>query len=73
MIPPGAPWGSYTGDSYPGGSYSLDIEQMRAALARAGRRIMLAFTLVTGGALLLLALLLGFLKGLTRPLGESRG
>ena len=31
---------------------------MRTALARAGRRIMLAFTLMTGGALLLLALLI---------------
>ena len=52
-IPPGAPWGSY-----PGGSYSLDIEQMRAALARACCWVMLAFTLMTGGALLLLALLI---------------
>jgi Domain of unknown function (DUF1707) len=58
VIPPGAPWDSYAGDSYPGGSYSLDIDQMRAALARAGRRIMLAFTLMTGGALLLLGLLI---------------
>ena len=53
VIPPGTPWGGYQG-----GSYSLDIEQMRATLTRAGRRIMLAFTLMTGGALLFLALMI---------------
>ena len=53
VIPPGTPWGGYQG-----GAYSLDIEQMRAGLARAGRRIMLAFGLMTGGALLLLGLLI---------------
>ena len=53
VIPPGTPWGGYQG-----GSYSLDIEQMRATLTRACRRIMLAFTLMTGGALLFLALMI---------------
>jgi hypothetical protein len=52
VIPPGAPW-----DSYPGG-YPLDIAKMRAAMARAGRRIMLAFGVVTAGSLLLLTLLI---------------
>lgn len=58
VIPPGAPWGSYTGDGFAGAGYSLDVEQMRAAMARIGRRIMLGFALMTGGALLLLALLI---------------
>ena len=52
VILPGAPWGSY-----PGG-YPLDVAEMRAAMARAGRRIMLAFGVVTAGSLLVLALLI---------------
>jgi len=52
VIPPEAPW-----DSYPGG-YSLDIAEMRAAMARAGRRIMLALGIVTAGSLLVLTLLI---------------
>ena len=57
VIPPGTPWGSYPGDGFAGG-YSLNIEEMRAAMARIGRRVMLGFALMTGGALLLLALLI---------------
>jgi len=53
VLPPGTPWGSYQGAGYP-----IDVEQVRAAMARMGRRVMLAFTLVTGGALLVLALLI---------------
>jgi hypothetical protein len=53
VLPPGAPWGSY-----PGGGYALNVEQMRAAMARLGRRVMLAFAVMTGGALLVLALLI---------------
>ena len=52
VIPPGAPW-----DSYRGG-YPLNVAEMRAAMARAGRRIMLAFGLVTAGSLLDLSLLI---------------
>ena len=51
VIRPGAPWGSY-----PGGS-PLAVAQVRAAVARAGRRIMLAFGVVTAGSLLVLTLL----------------
>jgi hypothetical protein len=52
VIPPGAPR-----DGYPGG-YLLDVAKMRAATARAGRRIMLAFGVVTAGSLLVLTLLI---------------
>jgi Domain of unknown function (DUF1707) len=52
MIPPGAPWGSYAG------GYPLDVAEIRAAMARAGRRIMLAFGVVTAGSLLVLTLLI---------------
>ena len=52
VILPGAPW-----DSYPGG-YPLNVAKMRAAMARAGRRILLAFGVVTAGSLLLLTLLI---------------
>ena len=52
VMTPGGPWGSY-----PGG-YPLNVAQMRAAMARAGRRIMLAFGVVTAGSLLVLALLI---------------
>jgi len=52
VIPPGAPW-----DSYRGG-YPLNVAEMRAAMARAGRRIMLAFGIVTAGSLLVLTLLI---------------
>ena len=52
VIPPGASWGSY-----PGG-YPLNVAKMRAAMARAGRRIMLAFGVVTAGSLLVLTLLI---------------
>jgi hypothetical protein len=55
MIPPGAPWDGYLG------GYSLDIAEMRAGLARAGRRILLAFGVVTAGSLLVLALLIAAL------------
>ena len=51
VIRPGAPWGSY-----PGGS-PLAVAQVRAAVARVGRRIMLAFGVVTAGSLLVLTLL----------------
>ena len=51
VIPSGAPWGSH-----PGG-YPLNVAKMRAALARTGRRIMLAFGVLTAGSLLVLALL----------------
>ena len=51
VIPSGAPWGSY-----PGG-YSFNAAKMRAALARMGSRIMLAFGVLTAGSLLVLALL----------------
>jgi hypothetical protein len=50
VLPPGTPWGSY-----PGG-YPLNVAKMRAAAARAGRQIMVAFGVVTAGSLLLLAL-----------------
>jgi hypothetical protein len=52
VIPPGAPWGSYAG------GYPLNVAEMRAAMARAGRRIMLAFGVVTAGSLLVLILLI---------------
>ena len=52
VIPPGAPW-----DSYRGG-YPLNVAEMRAVMARAGRWIMLAFGAVTAGSLLLLTLLI---------------
>ena len=52
VIPPAAP-----GDSYRGG-YPLNVAEMRAVMARAGRWIMLAFGAVTAGSLLLLTLLL---------------
>jgi hypothetical protein len=63
VIPPGTPWGSNPGDGFAGGGfggpgYALNVEEMRAAMARIGRRVMLGFALVTGGALLLLALLI---------------
>jgi len=51
-ILPGMPW-----DGYRGG-YPLDVAKMRAALSRAGRRIMLAFGIVTAGSLLVLTLLI---------------
>ncbi|MBV9204264.1 MAG: DUF1707 domain-containing protein [Actinobacteria bacterium] len=51
VIPPGTAW-----DSYRGG-YPLDVAGMRVTMARAGRRIMLAFGVVTAGSLLVLALL----------------
>ena len=52
VIPSGAPW-----DSYRGG-YPLNVAEMRAAMARAGRLIMLAFGVVTAGSLLVLTLLI---------------
>jgi hypothetical protein len=55
VIPPGAPW-----DSYRGG-YPLNVAEMRAVMARAGRWIMLAFGAVTAESLLLLTLLIGLL------------
>ena len=50
VIPSGAPWGSY-----PGG-YPFNLADMRATLARTGRRIMLALGVLTAGSLLVLAL-----------------
>jgi DUF1707 SHOCT-like domain len=47
----GAPW-----DSYAGG-YPFSVADMRAALARTGRRIILVFGVLTAGSLLVLALL----------------
>jgi uncharacterized protein DUF1707 len=52
VIPSGAPRRGYRGD------YPLDVAEMRAALTRAGRRIMLAFGVVTAGTLLVLTLLI---------------
>jgi len=52
VIPPGTPW-----DSYRGG-YPFSVVEVRAAMARAGRRIMVAFGVVTVGSLLVLALLI---------------
>jgi hypothetical protein len=52
VIPPGAPWGSHRG------GYPPAVAEMRAAMARAGRRIMLAFGVVTAGSLLVLTLLI---------------
>ena len=52
VIPPESPGGSYSG------GYPLDVAEIRAALARAGRRIMLAFGVVTAGSLLVLSLLI---------------
>ena len=52
VIPTGAPWGNY-----PGG-YRFNVAKMRAALARTGRRIMLAFAVLTAGSLLVLTLLI---------------
>jgi hypothetical protein len=52
LIPPGGPWASYQG------RYPLNTAKMRAAMARAGRRIMLAFGVMTAGSLLVFALLI---------------
>jgi len=52
LIPPGTPWGSYPGGYPPG------VAEMRAAMARAGRRIMLALGMLTAGSLLVLTLLI---------------
>ena len=52
VIPPAGPWGGYRGGN------PLDVAVMRAVLARAGRRIMLAFGVVTAGSLLVLTLLI---------------
>ena len=51
VIPSGAPWGSYRG------GYPSNVAHMRAALARTGRRVMLALGVLTAGSLLVLALL----------------
>jgi hypothetical protein len=52
VIPPGAPW-----DSYRGG-YPLNVAEVRAVMARAGRRILLAFGVALAGSLLVLTLLI---------------
>jgi hypothetical protein len=52
VIPSGAPLGSY-----PGG-YPFNARHMRTALARTGRRILLAFAALTFGSLLVLTLLI---------------
>jgi Domain of unknown function (DUF1707) len=51
-IPPGSPWGTY-----PGG-YAPNVAEVRAAVARTGRRVLLAFGVVTAGSLLVLTLLI---------------
>ena len=51
VIPPGAPR-----DSSPGG-HPLNLAEMRATMARAGRRILLASAVVTAGILLVFTLL----------------
>lgn len=51
VITPGTPWDGYSG------AYPFDVAKMRAAMARAGRRIMLTFGVATAGSLLVLALL----------------
>jgi uncharacterized protein DUF1707 len=51
VIPSGTPWGSY-----PAG-YPFNVAHMRAALARTGRRVMLALGVLTAGSLLVFALL----------------
>jgi DUF1707 SHOCT-like domain len=53
VLPAGSPWGGYQGGGYP-----LNVDEIRAAMARVGRRVMLAFAVMTGGALLVLALLI---------------
>jgi hypothetical protein len=50
VIPSGAPWGSH-----PGG-YPFTVADMRAALARTTRRIVLVLGVLTAGSLLVLAL-----------------
>jgi Domain of unknown function (DUF1707) len=52
VIPPGSP-----SDSYQGG-HPLNVAETCAVMARAGRRIMLAFGIVTAGSLLVLTLLI---------------
>jgi hypothetical protein len=52
VSPPGAPWRGYRGGR------SLDVAKRRAAMARAGRRIILAFGVMTAGSLLFLTLLI---------------
>jgi hypothetical protein len=52
VIPAGGPRSGYRG------GYPLDVAEMRAAMARAGRRIMLAFGVMTAGSLLILTLLI---------------
>jgi hypothetical protein len=48
VVPPAGPWGGYP----------LNVKEMRAAMVRAGRRILLAFGVVTAGGLLVLTLLI---------------
>jgi Domain of unknown function (DUF1707) len=52
VIPAEAPWGGY-----PGGS-AFNVTDMRAALARTGRRIMLVLGVLTAGSLVVLALVI---------------
>jgi hypothetical protein len=52
VIPAWAPRGSYPD------SYSVNARQIRGAVARTGRRILLAFAALTAGSLLVLALLI---------------
>ena len=52
VSPSGVPWRGYRG------GHLLDVAERRAALARAGRRIMLAFGMMTAGSLLVLTLLI---------------
>lgn len=51
VIPPEGPWGSSRG------GYPFNVAHMRTALARTGRRVMLALGVLTAGSLLVLALL----------------
>jgi DUF1707 SHOCT-like domain len=52
LLPGAAPWGSHLG------GYPLNPAKMRTAVARAGRRIMLAFGVVAAGSLVVLTLLI---------------
>lgn len=51
VIPPATPRASHPGD------YPFNVAHLRAALARTGRRVMLALGVLTAGSLLVLALL----------------
>jgi hypothetical protein len=52
VSPPGAPWRAYRR------GHPFDVAPRRAGMARVGRRIMLAFGVMTAGSLLVLTLLI---------------